>query len=64
MRKILKGARTLIKKEKEELNNTLDKVEKKRRTHAVSGTFEKKTIKKKLKQPVIDDLLLQLKQKN
>lgn len=69
MRKILKGARTLIKKEKEELNKTIDKTEKKRRTH-VSAQFEKKMgkgfsgMKKKLKQPVIDDLLLQLKKKN
>jgi hypothetical protein len=36
MKKILKGARSLIKKEKEELDNTLDKAEKKRRSH-VSG---------------------------
>jgi len=54
MRKILKGARTLIKKEKEELNKTIDKTEKKRRTH-VSAQFEKKMgkgfsgMKKKLK---------------
>jgi len=63
MRKILKGARSLIKKEKEELNKTLDKAEKKRRSH-MSGQYEKKYEKKKIKkpkQPVIDDLLLQLK---
>jgi len=36
MKKILKGARTLIKKEKEELNQALDRAEKKRKTHIIN----------------------------
>ncbi len=76
MKKILKGARTLIKKEKHELNAAMDKAEKKRSKYkslispADSNKKKRKmdsnlsynfTSKKKPK-PAIDDLLLSLKQ--